>query len=130
MANIGNRPCFYMCFINWVILSFCTAIIFKKFCKFSLKMALIFRLYFIPDGCFCLPLVSKYNPVLFWHQQFSEQVYFRVWCLHLSYGLLLGPFVFVTYIFVNNGSNSSMSEAECTHSGHAGPYSSTLFLIV
>lgn len=56
----------YICFINWVILSFSALVDYFQefFAKFSQKMALILELYFASTGCFVYHLCGKYNPVL------------------------------------------------------------------
>ena len=85
----------YMCFINWVILSFSALVDYFQefFAKFSQKMALI--LGFILLQLVVLFTTCAVNIIQFWASRstdFSEQVLFQGVGLHLSYGILLGAF--------------------------------------
>ncbi len=85
----------YMCFINWVILSFSALVGYFQefFAKFSQKMALI--LGFILLQLVVLFTTCAVNIIQYWASpltDFSEQVLFRGVGLHLSYGILLGAF--------------------------------------
>ena len=85
----------YMCFINWVILSFSALVDYFQefFAKFSQKMALI--LGFILLQLVVLFTTCAVNIIQFWASHstdFSEQVLFQGVALHLSYGVLLGAF--------------------------------------
>ena len=85
----------YMCFINWVILSFSALVDYFQefFAKFSQKMALI--LGFILLQLVVLFTTCAVNIIQFWASlstDFSEQVLFQGVGLHLSYGILLGAF--------------------------------------
>ena len=85
----------YMCFINWVILSFSALVDYFQefFAKFSQKMALI--LGFILLQLVVLFTTCAVNIIQYWASpltDFSEQVLFQGVGLHLSYGILLGAF--------------------------------------
>ena len=85
----------YMCFINWVILSFSALVDYFQefFAKFSQKMALI--LGFILLQLVVLFTTCAVNIIQYWASRstdFSEQVLFQGVGLHLSYGILLGAF--------------------------------------
>ena len=85
----------YICFINWVILSFSALVDYFQefFAKFSQKMALI--LGFILLQLVVLFTTCAVNIIQFWASRstdFSEQVLFQGVGLHLSYGVLLGAF--------------------------------------
>ena len=85
----------YICFINWVILSFSALVDYFQefFAKFSQKMALI--LGFILLQLVVLFTTCAVNIIQFWASHstdFSEQVLFQGVALHLSYGVLLGAF--------------------------------------
>ena len=85
----------YMCFINWVILSFSALVDYFQefFAKFSQKMALI--LGFILLQLVVLFTTCAVNIIQYWASHstdFSEQVLFQGVGLHLSYGILLGAF--------------------------------------
>ena len=85
----------YICFINWVILSFSALVDYFQefFAKFSQKMALI--LGFILLQLVVLFTTCAVNIIQFWASRstdFSEQVLFQGVALHLSYGVLLGAF--------------------------------------
>ena len=85
----------YMCFINWVILSFSALVGYFQefFAKFSQKMALI--LGFILLQLVVLFTTCAVNIIQYWASpltDFSEQVLFQGVGLHLSYGVLLGAF--------------------------------------
>lgn len=85
----------YICFINWVILSFSALVDYFQefFAKFSQKMALI--LGFILLQLVVLFTTCAVNIIQFWASRstdFSEQVLFQGVGLHLSYGILLGAF--------------------------------------
>ena len=85
----------YMCFINWVILSFSALVNYFQefFAKFSQKMALI--LGFILLQLVVLFTTCAVNIIQLWASRstdFSEQVLFQGVGLHLSYGILLGAF--------------------------------------
>ena len=85
----------YMCFINWVILSFSALVGYFQefFAKFSQKMALI--LGFILLQLVVLFTTCAVNIIQYWASPstgFSEQVLFQGVGLHLSYGILLGAF--------------------------------------
>ena len=85
----------YMCFINWVILSFSALVDYFQefFAKFSQKMALI--LGFILLQLVVLFTTCTVNIIQYWASRstdFSEQVLFQGVGLHLSYGILLGAF--------------------------------------
>ncbi|HRM14114.1 MAG TPA: histidine kinase [Acinetobacter parvus] len=85
----------YMCFINWVILSFSALVGYFQefFAKFSQKMALI--LGFILLQLVVLFTTCAVNIIQYWASpltDFSEQVLFQGVGLHLSYGILLGAF--------------------------------------
>ena len=85
----------YMCFINWVILSFSALVDYFQefFAKFSQKMALI--LGFILLQLVVLFTTCAVNIIQYWASpltDFSEQVLFQGVGLHLSYGVLLGAF--------------------------------------
>ena len=85
----------YMCFINWVILSFSALVDYFQefFAKFSQKMALI--LGFILLQLVVLFTTCAVNIIQYWASPltyFSEQVLFQGVGLHLSYGILLGAF--------------------------------------
>ena len=85
----------YMCFINWVILSFSALVDYFQefFAKFSQKMALILGfilLQLVVLFTTCAVNIIQYlaSPLT----DFSEQVLFQGVGLHLSYGILLGAF--------------------------------------
>ena len=85
----------YICFINWVILSFSALVDYFQefFAKFSQKMALI--LGFILLQLVVLFTTCAVNIIQYWASpltDFSEQVLFQGVGLHLSYGILLGAF--------------------------------------
>ena len=85
----------YMCFINWVILSFSALVDYFQefFAKFNQKMALI--LGFILLQLVVLFTTCAVNIIQYWASRstdFSEQVLFQGVGLHLSYGILLGAF--------------------------------------
>ena len=85
----------YICFINWVILSFSALVDYFQefFAKFSQKMALI--LGFILLQLVVLFTTCAVNIIQYWASRstdFSEQVLFQGVGLHLSYGILLGAF--------------------------------------
>ncbi|ENU90393.1 hypothetical protein F972_00119 [Acinetobacter sp. CIP 102529] len=85
----------YICFINWVILSFSALVGYFQefFAKFSQKMALI--LGFILLQLVVLFTTCAVNIIQYWASpltDFSEQVLFQGVGLHLSYGILLGAF--------------------------------------
>ena len=85
----------YICFINWVILSFSALVDYFQefFAKFSQKMALI--LGFILLQLVVLFTTCAVNIIQLWASRstdFSEQVLFQGVGLHLSYGVLLGAF--------------------------------------